>query len=202
MNDSNMYGHPRCLIDADYKRIGAHLIQPFDPARVQPASFDVTLGAELLVPKLTSSQAMAPLIGGLGRGHRIDLRVDKPGDHMSRVALEEGYTLTQHQAVLAATQEQVRCPNDMICSVEGKSTLARCFITCHVTAGFIDPGYCGAVTLEIVNHGPWDFVLYPGMAIAQLRFHWLGVTPDRPYGSPGLGSHYQGSTSVRPAETG
>lgn len=188
---SNMYGQARALVDADYHRIGSHLIQPFDPAQVQPASYDVTLAPKILRPRHAKEAA----------SRLLDLRDTRPADMMVEDTIgPHGYILLPGTCALVSTKEQVACPADMICSVDGKSTLGRCFLAIHVTAGFIDPGYCGAVTLELVNHGPWDFVLYEGMAIGQLRFTWLGVRADRPYGSPGLNSHYQGSIDVRPAE--
>ena len=196
MTLSNIYGAARVLIDADYQRIGAHLIQPFNVEQVQPASYDVMLSDQILIPKSPDKP-----IGLFSKFERIDLRTSVPESHMKPwVMKEDGWLMRPGECVLAATVEQVRCPSDMICSVDGRSTLGRCFLAIHATAGFIDPGYCGAITLEIMNHGPWEFRLYPGLRIGQLRFHWLGVEVDRPYGSPGLGSHYQGSTSVRAAE--
>ncbi len=198
MTLSKMYGHARPLIDTDYKRVGKDLISPFDEARIQPASYDVTLGNKLLVPKLTTWAQKTMPAGGLRR--EIDLRADKPRDFVEEHVLsDKGYRLDPGECVLAATSEMVTCPADMICSVDGKSTLGRCFLAIHATAGFIDPGFIGVVTLEITNHGPWGFVLYPGLCIGQLRFHWLNMQVERPYGSPGLGSHYQGSLSVAPA---
>ena len=187
-----MFGTPRVLIDADYWRIGAHLISPFDSKQVQPASYDVTLGRRLLFPKYNPYPSTRP---------RIDLRITKPADLMvAEDMLDSGMILQPRECVLGATAEKVTCPADMICSVDGKSTLGRCWIAIHATAGFIDPGFHGVVTLEITNHGPWSFVVYPGMRIGQLRFHWLGQSVVRPYGSPGLGSHYQDSESVKAAE--
>ena len=187
-----MYGFPRVLVDSDYKRLGPHLITPFEPDLVQPASIDVRLGREALVP-VTELDRQPPL--------SVDLRTVNPAYMMRRETLEDsGYGLEPGTCLLVSTLERVSCPNDMICSVEGKSTIARCFVATHVTAGFIDPGFSGVVTLELVNHGPWRFVLRPGMRIAQLRFHWLGVAAERPYGSPGLGSRYQGAATVQAAE--
>ena len=188
MSLSNMYGQARVLVDSDYHRIGAHLIQPFDSSRVQPASYDVTLGSRILRPKADTHH------------DRLDLRTMKPGELMEEDDIGDEYILRPGSCALVATAEQIACPADMICSVDGKSTLGRCFLAVHVTAGFVDAGYCGAVTLELVNHGPWNFVLYSGMAIGQLRFTWLAVRVDKPYGSPGLDSHYQGSIDVRAAE--
>jgi dCTP deaminase len=190
MTLSNMYGPPRPLIDADYHRIGHHLLQPFDAARVQPASYDVTLGPKLLRPREPRPQGL------------LDLRSVRPAELMEEDEVRDGYILRPNQCALVSTNELVSCPADMLCSVDGKSTLGRCFLAVHATAGFIDPGYIGVITLELTNHGPWDFVLYEGMPIAQLRFVWLGVLVDAPYGSPGLGSHYQLNTRVAAAAGG
>jgi dCTP deaminase len=191
---SNMYGPARVLVDSDYKRIGAHLITPFDSSRVQPASYDVTLGDTILVPKMARGVSYLP------EARRLDLRTTKPADLVVRKELGKEYLLHPGDCALVSTAEIINCPSDMICSVDGKSTIGRCFVAVHVTAGFVDSGFVGAVTLELVNHGVWDFVLFPGMAIGQLRFTWLGVEVERPYGSPGLGSHYQGTVGVRAAE--
>lgn len=192
MTLSNMYGAPRVLVDSDYQSMGKHLITPFDPERVQPASYDVTLGPKLLTPIHRVVSGMQP---------ELDLRITKPASLMRSVDIGDGYVLRPGQCALAATAEQINCPSDMVCHVDGKSTLGRCFIAVHVTAGFVDPGFVGVVTLELVNHSPWGFVLYEGMKIGQLRFHWLAKEASRPYGSPGLGSHYQGSLGVRAAES-
>jgi dCTP deaminase len=196
MSLSNIYGYARVLADVDYHRIGKDLIHPFDPDRVQPASYDVTLGPKLLRPKERSAGSS---IAGIPC---IDLRRTKPADLMEEFRIGDSYFLAPGACALVSTAEQVSCPSDMIASVDGKSTIGRCFLAVHVTAGFIDPGYVGTVTLELVNHSPWGFVLYEGMKIGQLRFTWLGVEAHRPYGSPGLHSHYQGSLGVRPAAGG
>jgi dCTP deaminase len=190
---SNMYGPARTLIDADYLRIGSHLISPFDSARVQPASYDVTLGPKVLCPKTRNEE--------FNDAHLLDLRTMRPSDLMYEDEItERGWLLPPRACALVSTAETVSCPTDMTCSVDGKSTLGRCFLAVHVTAGFIDPGFVGNVTLELVNHGPFCIVLYPGMPIGQVRFTWLAVQVDKPYGSPGLGSHYQGTVGVRAAE--
>lgn len=195
MQPSNMYGHARTLIDSDYLRIGSHLIHPFDPENVQPASYDVTLGPKILVPQST------PAVPDPRTTPTLDLRQHKPASLMREALIGDEFILRPGHCALVATAEQVHCPIDMTCSVDGKSTLGRCFLAVHVTAGFVDPGYVGTVTLELVNHSPWAFVLYEGMKIGQLRFSWLNASVSRPYGSPGLGSHYQGSREVRPAES-
>ena len=91
------------------------------------------------------------------------------------------------------------CPSDLVARVEGKSSLGRLFMAVHVTAGWIDSGFTGQITLEIVNHGPWVVVLWPGMPIAQINFARLTRPCLTPYGTPALGSHYQnqkGATSA------
>jgi dCTP deaminase len=187
---SNMYGHSTVLIDADYHRIGAHLIQPFTPGQVQPASYDVTLAPRILRTRTFDAPPT------------LDLSLDDPCALMEADEIgPQGYILRSRECALVATAEQIRCPTDMTCAVDGKSTIGRCFLAIHSTAGFVDPGYCGAITLELMNHAPWDFVLRAGMRIGQLRFFWLGKEVDRAYGTPGLGSHYQGSVEVRAAES-
>lgn len=196
MTHSMMYGVARPLVDADYRRIGSDLITPFNSAHVQPASYDVTLGPKILRPR--EELEVFPRPYGAPRS-TLDLRHTNPAEFVAEHEVGAHYVLPSCSHALVSTLEQVRCPPDMIASVDGKSTLGRCFLAIHVTAGFIDPGFVGKVTLELVNHGPWDFVLYEGMRIGQLRFHWLAINCERPYGTPGLGSHYQGSLDVRPA---
>lgn len=98
--------------------------------------------------------------------------------------------------VLASTQETVRIPATLVGQVEGKSSWARRGLLVHVTAGFIDPGFQGAITLEIVNLS--SVAIYPrvGQRIAQLVIHRLDSRPEYLYGSPQLGSHYQGQTTT------
>ena len=96
------------------------------------------------------------------------------------------------QFVLASTRELISIPSDLVGVVDGKSTNARRGLMIHVTAGYIDPGFEGDVTLELVNVGPDEVTIEAGMKIAQIRFHMLSSPCERPYGSPGLGSHYQG----------
>jgi len=162
-----------------------HLVQPFSPERVQPASYDLTLATEALVP-ITKSRF--DLVNGPGT---IDLRKDNPKDYVQPVSIGEGYELPPGGCLLASTVEVLRCPMDTLARIEGKSTLGRLFLAIHVTAGFVDPGWEGQITLEIVNHGPWIVVLWEGMKIAQASFYRLNRSVINPYG-PTIGSHYQG----------
>jgi dCTP deaminase len=100
------------------------------------------------------------------------------------------YLLSPGECVLASTIERLHMPDNVVCRVEGKSSLARLFLTVH-SAGFIDPGFRGDVTLELKNDGARRLELQPGMLIAQLSFQALDAPAVRPYGHRGLGSHYQ-----------
>lgn len=168
-----MYG---VLSDNELLLLREQLIEPFDAKSVQPSSYDVSLDDEILVPM---------------QGRSVDLRLDDPADSMVRSRFKE-YTLGPGQAILGSTTEIIRCPSNLSARVEGKSSLGRLFMSVHITAGVIDAGWDGQITLEIVNHGPWDLVLWAGMKIAQISYMTLTSPCKNPYGSQNLGSHYRG----------
>lgn len=113
---------------------------------------------------------------------------------------ENGYELLPGEFILASTQEKVSVPADLVARVEGKSSWARRGILVHVSAGYIDPGFQGNVTLEIANlHSAKSAILHPGDRIAQIAFEDLDRPASMPYGTNGLGSHYQGQTGVTPS---
>jgi dCTP deaminase len=170
------------LSDRDLKSRRTELIEPFHDEAVQPSSYDLALEGRIAIPKPYK---------------RIDLRTDEPGEHMTFEDFES-YDLHPRHAVLASTKEVVRCPLDLSARVEGKSTLGRLFLSVHITAGVIDAGFHGQVTLEIVNHGPWTVVLWAGMSIAQISYIRLTSECSTPYGA-GLGSHYLGQKGPTPA---
>lgn len=164
------------ISDRTLRLEGPHWIQPFDVRLVQPSSYDLTLSSDLLVPNPYK---------------RIDLRVDEPRDHMKPVSFTDEYELHPGSCVLGSTIETVTCPLHLTSRIEGKSSIGRLFVSVHITAGVIDSGWHGQLTLEIVNHGPWTVVLWPGMPIAQLSFMKLEGKCEVPYGSGKLKSHYQ-----------
>jgi dCTP deaminase len=173
------------LRDIEILERGESLISPFSADRVQPASYDLSLHDELLVPTPYRT---------------IDLRRDRPGDHMRKIRIDgSGFELPPRGAVLGCVSESLRIPADMKARAEGKSTIGRVFLAVHVTAGFIDSGWEGRITLEIVNMGPWSIVLWPGMPIAQVNFTMMPGPCRRPYGSNGLGSHYHGDQTTAAA---
>jgi dCTP deaminase len=175
------------LSDGELLARGPALIQPFDRRRVQPASYDLVLHEELQVPSLE------------GYLTAVDLRKHNPRDLLKPVRIQGSFELPPGGCVLGSTQETVTCPGDLVARVEGKSSLGRLFLAVHITAGWIDSGFTGQITLEIVNHGPWVVVLWPGMPIAQINFAKLSQPCLIPYGSPTLGSHYQGQKGPTPA---
>jgi dCTP deaminase len=171
------------LSDKDLKHRGHELISPFRIENVQPSSYDVTLYKQLAIPLPE---------------RRIDLRYDEPRESMVFHDFSE-YVLTPGSAVLGCTEETIFCPLDLSARIEGKSSLGRLFLSVHITAGVLDAGFQGQVTLEIVNHGPWDLVLYPGMRIAQVSYIKLTSLVETPYGSSVLGSHYLAQRGPTPA---
>lgn len=168
------------LSDIDIFALGPSVIDSFDPKKVQPASYDLALDSLLLIPYDSVSN--------------VDLRLSKPSDLTYKLDMFRAgdFILQPGACVLGSTKEVITCPTDIAIRVEGKSSLARLFMLPHVAAGWIDPGFHGQITLEIVNLGPWHIVLYPGMPIAQMNFTKMSTPVGTPYGTNGLGSHYQG----------
>lgn len=162
---------------------GLKMIEPFNIRQLQPASYDVLLGSTLKRFVRTADTEYAPL--------SID------GETMTMVGCDletvdsEAYILHHGEFVLGSTIETVTIPNDVGCRFEGKSSLGRIGLQTHITAGFVDPGFHGQITLEIHNCGPFPIVLHDGMAIGQLCFYDLDAPSTRPYGDAKLRSHYQ-----------
>ena len=109
---------------------------------------------------------------------------------------EEGFVIHPGVFCLGRTHEWVELPDDVVARIEGKSSLGRLGLIVHATAGFIDPGWKGTLTLELNNLTRVPIKLYPGLLIAQLSFMGLDRPAERPYGSKALGSHYQGQVAA------
>jgi dCTP deaminase len=172
-------GTIRELIDSGHLRI-----EPWDPSMVQPASVDVRLGNSFRVFHNHKIQS-------------IDL-ASPPRDLTEHVEVETDGEFVIHpgEFVLGRTVEQVEIPDDIVCRIEGKSSLGRLGLIVHATAGFVDPGFEGTLTLEITNFNSVPIVLRPGLPIAQLSFMALDRPAERPYGHPDLGSHYHGQVEA------
>jgi dCTP deaminase len=175
------------LSDGTIRRLVAEghvLIDPWDETMVQPASVDLRLGPSFRV----------------FHNHRIgaiDL-ADPPKNLTELVELADGESFVIHpgEFVLGSTEEYVELPDDIVARIEGKSSLGRLGLIVHATAGFVDPGFKGTLTLEITNLTRVPIILWPGKPIAQLSFMALDQPAQRPYGHPELGSHYHGQTEA------
>ncbi|WP_273652670.1 dCTP deaminase [Cellulomonas fimi] len=155
-------------------------LEPYEPAMLQPSSIDVRLDRFFR----------------LFDNHKypvIDPSVDQP-DLTRLVEVENGEPFVLHpgEFVLGSTYEQVTLPDDVAARLEGKSSLGRLGLLTHSTAGFIDPGFSGHVTLELSNVATLPILLWPGMKIGQLCFFRLTSAAEQPYGSAAYGSRYQG----------
>lgn len=109
---------------------------------------------------------------------------------------DQSYKLKPYEFLLGSTLEYFEIPDYLCGQVEGKSSIARLGISCHQTAGYIDAGYNGNITLELFNASDKEFELIGGLPICQIVFHLLTSSCIRPYGSDGLNNHYQGSEGV------
>jgi dCTP deaminase len=123
----------------------------------------------------------------------IDPSLDQPDlTRLVEVDATEPFVLHPGEFVLGATYEVITLPDDIAARLEGKSSLGRLGLLTHSTAGFIDPGFSGHVTLELSNVATLPITLWPGMKIGQLCFFRLSSPAEHPYGSDKYGSRYQG----------
>ena len=166
---------------------GRLVIYPLDDDAIQPSSIDVRLDNHFRVfytarhPYIDVKQPMEDL---------TELVEVKPDD---------AFILHPGEFVLGSTLEQVGIPPDLAARLEGKSSLGRLGLMTHSTAGFLDPGFTGHVTLELSNVANLPITLYPGMRIGQIAVFQLTTAAERPYGSRGVGSKYQGQRGPTPS---
>ena len=159
---------------------GRVVLDPYEPAMVQPSSIDVRLDRFF---RLFDNHKYAV----------IDPAQDQPDlTRLVEVEGDEPFVLHPGEVVLGATFEQVTLPDDIAARLEGKSSLGRLGLLTHSTAGFIDPGFSGHVTLELSNVATLPITLWPGMKIGQMCFFRLSSPALAPYGSGATGSRYQG----------
>lgn len=165
---------------------GTIVIEPFEAKYLQPASVDVRLDDTFRVFRSTR-HAYIDLAKGVDDITELVKVTDAP------------FILHPGEFVLGSTLERVRLGNDIVSRVEGKSSLGRLGLLIHSTAGFVDPGWDGHITLELSNVNTIPITLYPRMRIGQLSFFRLSSPAERPYGSPELGSSYQGQSGPTPS---
>ena len=165
------------LSDADILRrmeAGDLVVEPLDDPelQVQPATVDVRLGREFLEFDHGNISCIDP---------NDDVAIEEYVEE-TVVAEDETFILHAGEFVLGTTTERVEIPPDLLAHVNGRSSLGRLAIVVHATAGVVDPGYRGQITLELSNLGTTPVALSPGMRIAQLSFTELKTPADRPYG--------------------
>jgi len=164
-------------------------LDPYAPEMIQPSSIDVRLDRFFRVfenhryPHIDPAEEQPELT-----------RLVEPG-------VDDPFILHPGEFVLGSTYEQVSLPDDVAARLEGKSSLGRLGLLTHSTAGFIDPGFSGHVTLELSNVATMPIKLWPGMKIGQLCFFQLSSPSEHPYGSATYGSRYQNQRGPTPSRS-
>jgi dCTP deaminase len=166
---------------------GRIVIDPFEASNVQPSSVDVRVDRQFRV----FHNARYPY---------IDVR--QPMDDLTElveISGEEPFILHPGEFVLGQTLERVTLPDDLVARLEGKSSLGRLGLLIHSTAGFVDSGFSGNLTLELSNVANLPITIYHGMPIGQISFMRMDGPVERPYGSGEAGSKYQGQAEPTPS---
>src|SRR5512141_3249047 len=166
---------------------GRITIDPFDPACVQPSSVDLHVDSQFRV----FANSRYPF---------IDVREEMPDlTELVEVKPDEPFILHPGEFVLGSTLERVALPDDLVARLEGKSSLGRLGLLIHSTAGYVDPGWDGHLTLELSNVANLPIALYPVMKIGQISFLQMTTPAQNPYGSSATGSKYQGQRGPTPS---
>jgi dCTP deaminase len=166
---------------------GRIVIDPLDEAMIQPSSIDLTIDRFFRVfrnhtmPVIDVKQNLEDLT------------------ELVEIALDDVFILHPGEFVLGSTAERVALPTDLVARLEGKSSLGRLGLLIHSTAGFVDAGWDGHLTLELSNVATLPITLYPGMKIGQISFIRMSTPADVPYGSAAVGSKYQGQRGPTPS---
>ena len=177
------HNRPVLLSDRDIRaelQAGRVVLDPLDSEMIQPASIDVRLDRWFRLfdnhryPVIDPAQPQGDLT------HLVDVGPDEP------------FVLHPGEFVLGSSFERITLPDDIAARLEGKSSLGRFGLLTHSTAGFIDPGFTGHVTLELSNTATMPIKLWPGMKVGQLCFFRLSSPAEAPYGQGASGSRYQG----------
>jgi dCTP deaminase len=161
---------------------GRIVIDPFTPDAVQPSSVDLHLGNRFRVFRNNRTAV-------------IDPREDQPElTELVEIAGDEPFVLHPTEFVLGATFERVGLPDDLVARLEGRSSLGRLGLLIHSTAGYVDPGWEGTLTLELSNVANLPIKLYDGMKIGQISFQRMSSPAAVAYGDARIGSRYRGQT--------
>ncbi len=163
------------------------IIDPFDEACLQPSSIDVKVSNLFRVFRNHTTAI-------------IDVKKDLTDlTELVEMKGDEPFVLHPGEFVLGSTLERVAIANDLVARVEGKSSLGRLGLLIHSTAGFIDAGFDGHITLELSNVANLPITIYPSMKIGQVSFMTMTTPADKPYGSGARGSKYQGQRGPTPS---
>jgi dCTP deaminase len=166
---------------------GRIVIEPFNDACVQPSSVDLHIDSSFRV----------------FRNHTMGLiDVKQNLEELTELVMvehDDRFILHPGEFVLGSTAERVAVPDDLVARLEGKSSLGRLGLLIHSTAGFVDAGWDGQLTLELSNVASLPITLYPGMKIGQISFIRMTTPADNPYGSTKVGSKYQNQKGPRPS---
>jgi dCTP deaminase len=166
---------------------GRIVIEPFDDALVQPSSIDVKISNLFRVFRNHTAAV-------------IDVKENQENlTELITIADDGVFMLHPGEFVLGSTLERIAVPDDLVARIEGKSSLGRLGLIIHSTAGFIDAGFDGHVTLELANLANLPITLYPGMKIGQISFIKMTSPAENPYGSGAKGSKYQGQRGPTPS---
>jgi dCTP deaminase len=162
-------------------------IDPLDEGSIQPSSVDLHVDRYFRVFRNHSMRV-------------IDVKENQEDlTELVQIGEEEAFILHPGEFVLGSTAERVRLPDDLVARLEGKSSLGRLGLLIHSTAGFVDAGWDGHLTLELSNVANLPITLYPGMKIGQISFLRMTTAADRSYGSAAVGSKYQGQRGPTPS---
>ena len=166
---------------------GRIVIEPFDESLIQPSSVDVRISNLFRVFRNHTAGV-------------IDVKQDLEDlTELVTIPPEGVFMLHPGEFVLGSTLERIGVPNDLVARIEGKSSLGRLVLLIHSTAGFIDAGFDGHITLELSNVASLPITIYPGMKIGQVSFVRMTTPADKPYGSGARGSKYQGQRGPTPS---
>lgn len=166
---------------------GRIVIDPLDPSCIQPSSVDLHIDRYFRVFRNHTTAI-------------IDVKQQLEDlTELVEVDDDNAFILHPGEFVLGSTSERVALPTDLVARLEGKSSLGRLGLLIHSTAGFVDAGWDGQLTLELSNVANLPITLYPGMKIGQISFIRMTTDADHPYGSNEVGSKYQGQVGPRPS---
>ena len=172
---------------------GRIAIEPFDPGLIQPSSIDVRISNLFRVFRNYTSGVIDVKVDTTEMTELVEMPAGPDG------VGEQPFMLHPGEFVLGSTLERVAVPDDLVGRVEGKSSLGRLGLLIHSTAGFVDAGFDGHITLELANVASLPITLYPGMKIGQISFMQMTTPADQPYGKGAKGSKYFGQRGPTPS---